>query len=271
MLDFLKNIFSSKAEPPVNMEELLARIQPKIASYAKDCIKIETQLNKGMHQAESKFGGLPCFPVGMDLPMDVHGLPMRLLAQLNFSDMPHLPPYPKSGLLQFYLADGDMYGLDFDDPQKQVGWRVIYFEDLNFEPRKDWTDVYSAKWRKTPLKVPELSLTFKLGKDYPSYPAMEYDDWIEPLFKGDYEDELSELYLDKEISKGHKTGGYPFYTQNEMRYRNEAYQSYELLFQMDSENSKIMWGDMGVANFFIKKTDLMERKFDQVLYNWDCY
>ena len=31
-----------------------------------------------------------------------------------------------------------------------------------------------------------------------------------------------------------------------------------------------MWGDSGVANFFINKEDMKNKKFDNILYNWDC-
>ncbi|MDE5859478.1 MAG: DUF1963 domain-containing protein, partial [Oscillospiraceae bacterium] len=32
----------------------------------------------------------------------------------------------------------------------------------------------------------------------------------------------------------------------------------------------IMWGDMGVANFFISENDLKNLDFSKVAYNWDC-
>ena len=39
----------------------------------------------------------------------------------------------------------------------------------------------------------------------------------------------------------------------------------------DGEQGKdIMWGDVGVANFFIRPEDLKNKDFSKVLYNWDC-
>ena len=32
-----------------------------------------------------------------------------------------------------------------------------------------------------------------------------------------------------------------------------------------------MWGDVGAASFLIQKKDLIKKKFDDVLYNWDCH
>ena len=44
-----------------------------------------------------------------------------------------------------------------------------------------------------------------------------------------------------------------------------------LLLQIDTDDSlNIMWGDSGVANFFIKKEDLLNLDFSNVIYNWDA-
>lgn len=84
---------------------------------------------------------------------------------------------------------------------------------------------------------------------------------------------LDILEEDKEIEEklfeaGHKIGGYPNFTQNDIN-RHDI-----LLLQIDSEGTdehEIMWGDCGIANFFIREKDLKELNFDEVIYNWDCY
>lgn len=44
-----------------------------------------------------------------------------------------------------------------------------------------------------------------------------------------------------------------------------------LLLQINSDfNQDIMWGDVGLGNFFIRKEDLKQLNFSNVLYNWDC-
>ena len=43
-----------------------------------------------------------------------------------------------------------------------------------------------------------------------------------------------------------------------------------LLLQIDSDGKYIMWGDVGIGNFFISKKSLLEKDFSNVLYNWDC-
>ena len=37
-----------------------------------------------------------------------------------------------------------------------------------------------------------------------------------------------------------------------------------------SENFKVMIGECGVMNFFIRRKDLKHRDFSDVLYYWDC-
>jgi len=49
-----------------------------------------------------------------------------------------------------------------------------------------------------------------------------------------------------------------------------------MLLQVDSEFVEgerrylIIWGDCGIANFFIKEKDLKAQDFSNILYNWDC-
>ena len=55
----------------------------------------------------SKFLGMPYLPVGTDYPKDKDGKLLILWAQLNFSEIPHIPDYPEKGILQFFVsADG---------------------------------------------------------------------------------------------------------------------------------------------------------------------
>jgi uncharacterized protein YwqG len=43
-----------------------------------------------------------------------------------------------------------------------------------------------------------------------------------------------------------------------------------LLLQLDSDE-EMMWGDSGIANFFIDPDDLRRGDFSRVAYHWDCY
>ena len=74
---------------------------------------------------------------------------------------------------------------------------------------------------------------------------------------------------------GHKLGGYPHFTQDDPREFINEEEPYILLLQIDSDDSAfekiyIQWGDMGVCNFWMKKSALKRCDFSEVLYNWDC-
>ena len=75
----------------------------------------------------------------------------------------------------------------------------------------------------------------------------------------------------------HAIGAYPTFTQWDPRNPEEkdAYGitllQIESYWNNDSNSSGIMWGDSGVANFFINKEKLEHLNFEDVLFNWDCF
>ena len=86
----------------------------------------------------------------------------------------------------------------------------------------------------------------------------------------DYLEQIDEKYYERFETWGHKLLGYPAFTQSDPRYYNKEYSKYNtLLLQIDTDEN-IMWGDSGVANFFIDKEDLENNNFNNILYNWDC-
>lgn len=90
-----------------------------------------------------------------------------------------------------------------------------------------------------------------------------------------YLDENDRDYLYDELCNSrHWILGYPYFTQGDPReYRDDNYYD-TLLFQMDSEMQEkrdyVLWGDCGVANFFINREALKNPDFSKVMYNWDC-
>jgi uncharacterized protein YwqG len=65
----------------------------------------------------------------------------------------------------------------------------------------------------------------------------------------------------------HKIGGYPSFTQDDPRKSNSPLR---LLLQLNSEDDVMMWGDVGIAGFFIDPDNLSKSDFSQVMYSWDC-
>ncbi len=52
---------------------------------------------------DSKVGGVPYRPLGMEWHADPAGRPLHILAQINFAQLPHLPGFPAAGILQFFV------------------------------------------------------------------------------------------------------------------------------------------------------------------------
>ena len=250
---------------------------------------------------QSKFGGVPYLPKDMEVPKNKENEQFTLLAQINIEELPKNNIYPmEEGMLQFWILNDDVLGLDYDTHLGN-GFKVVYYKDIDksvteeevlekYNPYKDEDSYFPIEG--------EFSLSFKLTDGY----CTASDDRFSKLFvkeiekfekeKGEEYKEIFEKYrknnlgynicydfyeifeedknlYDKLFGAGHKIGGYPDYTQNDIR--DEEYEI--LLLQIDSEETEkneIIWGDCGIANFFIREKDLKELNFDKVIYNWDC-
>ena len=249
---------------------------------------------------QSKFGGVPYLPKDMEVPKNKENEQFTLLAQINIEELPKNNIYPmEEGMLQFWILNDDVLGLDYDTHLGD-GFKVVYYKEIDkgvteeevlekYNPYKDEDSYFPIEG--------EFSLNFKLTDGYFSDSNDDlreivnremkkfhienkqkykeilkvYDD-KEYLSYWDIWDILEE---DKEIGKklfeaGHKIGGFPNFTQSDIREVGD----YEiLLLQIDSEGTEkneIIWGDCGIANFFIREKDLKELNFDKVIYNWDC-
>lgn len=268
-----------------NMElpEILLPYQEQIEKSLKPVVNITTVPNQTLTLWQSKFGGLPYFPIDQDYPKDDEGNPLYLLAQFNFADIPALPDYPTQGILQFYIvANDDLYGLDFDDQFSQKTFRVVYFEQVTQDKNQLMTDFSFLE--SEPESLPfsgDYALKFELVSAPISLEDCHFSTWIGREAYSDSEEDknaeiggtFSEKYEEIFGGTGHKLGGYPSFTQNDPREYNDELKSLILLFQMDTDNTidvNIMWGDTGIGNFFIHPDDLKNKNFSKVLYNWDC-
>ncbi len=249
---------------------------------------------------QSKFGGIPYLPKDKETPKDKKERQFTLLAQINIEELPKNNIYPmKEGILQFWILNDDVLGLDYDTNLGD-GYKVVYYNKIDksvteeevlekYKPYEDEDSYFPVEG--------EFSLNFKLTDGYFSDSNDDFREIVNKEMKkfhlenkekykeilkvyGDkeylsYWDIWDILEEDKEIGEklfesGHKISGFPNFTQSDIREVGD----YEiLLLQIDSEGTEkneIMWGDCGIANFFIREKDLKELNFDKVLYNWDC-
>ena len=251
---------------PPEWEEFRGRIEATIKPYVKVTARVEEDTSLW----QSKFGGRPYLPKDIPYPRGSSGRPLFLLAQINFAQIPRLEPFPQEGILQFYVADNDLFGANFDDETVQEGFRILFFPQVIEDEGKLVTDFRFLPERiYFPVFKPS-SLTFVRryapisGQDYRFEAAVFGQDipWQGELW------EFQEQYYRLFEARGDKIGGYPAFVQDDPRtikkYKDEGYDV--LLLQMVSDQ----WGDAGVANFFIREEELRKRDFSRVMYNWDC-
>ncbi|WP_394230448.1 YwqG family protein [Bacillus thuringiensis] len=271
----MKNTY--QLQIPKELEQYRSILEESVKPYVKvSGTQAETTL------FESKFGGYPYLPRDQEYPKNSNGQPMMLLAQLNLEEIPNIEHMPQNGMLQFFIsAEEDLFGADFDHPTSQKDFRIVYHSTITADLTKVITDFsYLNTLVLENFIIPKAA---KLKFELAYQPVTPRDYRFEMIFSDniDWEEivdeenntELGELYDDLCKDQGHKIGGYPFFTQTDPREWEEKYQQHDiLLLQIDTDDSlNIMWGDSGVANFFIRKEELLNLDFSNVIYNWDCY
>ena len=203
----------------------------------------------------SKIGGQPYWPMNEE---DEYPYDMIFLAQVNFLEVPNNGSLPKHGILQFYVKDDEILGLDTTAQGKGLkydGALVVYHKYVDATG-----DIEPLESPHSPIRKPG-KMVFK-----PRMECISYSDYRFPATIDD------SVFEDEEFDgSGSKLLGYPFFTQVDPREYYEAYQKYDtLLLQLDSDSEYMMWGDAGVANFFINCEKLRHGDFSDIFYTWDC-
>ena len=141
------------------------------------CIGINTTESK-TGPFESSFGGTPYFPKDFEYPyaenFNQRGtqIPMMLLAQINFEEVPHFENFPEKGILQIFInPTDDLYGADFDNPTVQKNYKIFYHADVdkNLENQqkapiiKDYIDESKGDEIYSPIDTP-LKLSFEIHR-----------------------------------------------------------------------------------------------------------
>lgn len=262
--------------PGIILPKVFADLWPDIQKSAIQFASIKATPKEDLALEESKFGHYPCIPLDFDYPKDSEGMFMYPLAQINCKDIPALKGYPESGYLQFYItAFDEVYGLDFDNQQSQKNFRVLYFTEKETEQFKvDFSFLDEVMQVDTlPVYKPH-ALEKTKSIEYQGLWDVRYEKQEINLLNiakqyPTIEDELWDSVHEAFPSNGHKIGGYAYFTQDDPRFGHDIFKDYILLLQIDSDD-EIMWGDVGVANFFIHPDDLSKKDFSKVMYSWDC-
>lgn len=210
---------------------------------------------------ESKLGGCPYLKDIKDYPLDEENKPMMFLAQINLSDLRGLDNLPKKGLLQFYIVNDNCYSIG-----KKC--KVIYVEEYS----TDTSDLilkhpYETKTYKENLPFKkECLIKFKLEEMPITSTCYNWESTIKDTIIAD--EKLEDIAYEAFYISDSRVDGYPCFAQYDPR-TDDTYD--RLLLQLDTDEvPKLMFGDSGVANFFISSENLRNKDFSAVFYTWDC-
>jgi len=238
-----------------------------LEKYRLETIKIKATPIKDSKEnslRSSKFLGKPYLPLNYEYPTDKNGKPMVLWAQLNWSEIPSLENYPTSGILQFFVSSTDWYDM--------ADYKIIYHKNLSNEYQTEFPFLTEDLYEESPIFA-EHTLEFSKEIEFGGYEDFRFNYTFDGKDFWNFRDTLSEdekVLIDIIIDgTGHKIGGYAYFTQGDIRDYNQQLKSDLLLLQIDSDE-EIMFGDSGVANFFINPSDLKNKNFEKTWFNWDC-
>lgn len=276
-----------KPEPSEKAKAIVAEVKRRTAA---PCWKLTLQPEGPCGLLDSKVGGLPYWDPALPYPTDSQGNKMTLLAQLNFAQLGTEAPLPAQGLLQFFIGQDDVFGIDFDQPDRQKNFRVVYHPEPNPAvtleqiraldlPTHVEADLCTPVIREAAF-IAEKTVGY-MGPGDCRFEAL-FREAVRAITGEDIGDKNEYQYFDKAdrdyfydqlSTAGHRLLGYPFFTQYDPREPEGPYDT--LLFQLDSDMAEdrkdlVLWGDCGVGNFFINREDLLRRDFSRILYNWDC-
>lgn len=257
----------------------------------------------------TKFGGVPDVPDGFTWPVfetaiyedeQVKPRPLAFLAQFNCAELKRLDKdrlLPHEGLLSFfYELESQRWGFD---PKDKGCARVFWFPDI-----ESLSPAVLPESLETDFHLPAINITMCREKSFPDYEdftcQMEYDERQRDLPYEYFVSLQCELEIDAEVDNCSKLLGWPNTIQGSMAGEcelvskgfylggnrdqpppeivKEAYRTardeWQLLFQLDTveaDEFELMFGDCGRIYFFIRKSDLMEKCFDNVWLILQCF
>lgn len=255
---------------PKELEPLRYEIEESLLSaIAISPVKRSTSLT------ESKFAGEPYLPYYQTVPKDITGESMRLLAQINFAEIPPIQDFPTQGILQFFISSNIFANAaHYKEDIFQQFYKIRFYPTVEIElamPAHDNVLPMANDW--FPIHQ-ELALQFHYTQEPVSaldYRAVHHLPSL--IATQNYDVNLHEIYLQHFLGAGAKIGGYAYFLAEDIRHESQLLQRYDvLLLQIDSNDEfGIMWADSGVGKFFINREKLLQQDFSDILFQWEHY
>ena len=284
-------------------EELKNEIIAKLRQVAKQEIKITfEQTDEPLPVGSSRIGGRPDVPSDFVWPTyegssydatELKRRPLSFLAQINLRDVAvwdeeHL--LPTEGILSFfYELETMQWGFD---PKDEGSARVFWFPDSETLSPADFPDDMEQVFI-----LPELPINCTPQVSLPDYWCMKlpdevtWDDYYACCATCDYTEaeDVTKLlgYPDviqnpmeeecERVTRGYRCGNsedYQKVPEAEKEDISAKASEWRLLFQMgtvETDGYELMFGDAGYIYFWIRREDLLNRRFDRIWLILQCY
>jgi len=273
-----------------NEKLVMESIVPAIKVITEQSDAVRTQLGA------SKMGTNPDLPKSINWPTwtvpDDHysfagQFPIttgkRLLdciAQINLNEINHFAGaevLPSSGFLYFFY-DMDALPGGFD-PKERDSFRVIYYNgptadlSLNFEKSAGTYPLAPCKVTYEQIWLTSMQLEFE-NEDKEAYIT-----FLENYSPSGQHQLLGRPYVIQNpmelecqlVSNGVYCGGPEGYVKENVDKWGAGVDDWRLLFQVDSdENMNVVWGDVGIVYFWIRKQDLANKNFENIWTIMQC-
>ncbi|MGI9203783.1 MAG: YwqG family protein [Woeseiaceae bacterium] len=267
------------ARPPalvVTTEEVVAMLKP-LKQQALHLVETSRDVR-------SRIGGVPDLPDGFEWP-EWQNVPLAFLAQIDLAEIDEqsvLPDLPKHGLLSFfYDQEQSTWGFR---PGDRGSWRVIYSTEEQQLRRTGPPAGVAENGQYDEKKIEFLEVTtypsLDRVTDQPIETSDETWDEVDALQARDFADlprhqlgglpspvQGDDMELECQLaSNGVDVGNSTGYASPEAAALKQGAADWVLLLQLDSDDeTNMMWGDLGMLYFWIRKDDLKARKFS------DCW
>ena len=239
----------------------------------------------------NNLGGTPKLPASLSWPKNEDGRPLMFLGQIQLSSLADLdipPECPRKGRLYFFCDGFPGFFFLGSKLEPRGGWRVLFepdesselktietCEELNSDevfphvavvPLQDLT--LPASRSIEAMKLPEMDrerfykLRCEIGPDEPRHRMFGHPDAIQGCMQR----------MAQFISNGATLpkGVYSYYEHPRAAELMPGAHEWILLLQIDSAKDFACWGDWGSLYFWIKRSDLARRRFENVWFFMQC-
>lgn len=262
---------------PFFKEHLRNEILAKLST-----VNNEEELKPG----QSKMGGRPDMSTSIDWFREDNGKPLSFIAQINLADIAvydSAKQLPSKGILYFfYSAAQEAWGFDKKDQDK---FKVYYCEDISGVIRKEFPASLPKEARYKPA-----ALSFLPSVSLPSYEQDYVSDRLNKTEQDKYFDAIESVYAETNKLLGHSDniqgtmelecqlvtnglycGDASGFNDPRAKALEKGADDWILLFQVDSNDEcDMMWGDVGVLYFWIRKDDLKHKRFEKCWMILQC-